>query len=101
MGETSLERNYQLVREIESMKQEQRIMAPEISIMKIYQWNPSGHGQYTFIVIDESEESAKARIDERVAQMRACGEGYECNGWSCAYELKVSEITEIILCENS
>jgi len=72
--------------------------------MKIYEWTPNGHGSCTFVVVDESEEAAKARADVEVARLRnkkGWSDGwsgdYITSGWDTDYyTLAVHELDSVL-----
>lgn len=66
--------------------------------MKLYVWQPNGHGQYSFFVAAESEELARAAVDKMVAQKP---NAYEYQGWGTEYyTLTVADAGEVVTNEN-
>jgi hypothetical protein len=74
--------------------------------MKLFVWHPSGHGQYTFSVVAESEERAFQIIDAHIKanHMDNTWPGdtsYVADGWGTDYyKLQVFEIEQVFEHDN-
>jgi hypothetical protein len=63
--------------------------------MKLYAWQPNGHGQLSFFVCAESEEAARAAVESQIAKLEF-GD-YAVRGWGTDYyELTAAEPGEVI-----
>ena len=67
--------------------------------MKLYAFQPPGHGQTSFFVMAEDEARARACVEARAAEMRAGWLSYEVQGWPDDYRLTVCGPGQIV--ENS
>lgn len=65
--------------------------------MKLYAWQPSGHGQLSFFVCAESEEAARAAVEAKIAaEIGFCD--YLARGFgSDDYELTVLEPGQVVV----
>lgn len=69
--------------------------------MKLYLWRPKGHGEFTFGVLAESHDEAKALVDQEISRWRAAGRNYETRGWDTPYyELEVFMLGQVFCHEN-
>lgn len=65
--------------------------------MKLFCYQPSGHGQLSFYVIAENEAEAYQKVQEKVNALRAEGHHYDCDGWGTDYyELIIADIGEVL-----
>jgi hypothetical protein len=58
--------------------------------MKLYAWQPHGHGELSFFVVAESEEEARRHVEEhiRLSGVSSC----DYQGWGTDYyQLTVAE----------
>jgi hypothetical protein len=70
--------------------------------MKLYAWQPKGHGQYSFFVCAENEDAAHHAVDVEVKRLRDEGSNYETDGWPSDYwELRIIEPETAIFNDNS
>lgn len=86
-------------------------MKPEQN-MKLYAWQPQGHGQKSFFVISESEEIAKKLVEKEISRLIAlsqddnysgdeCYSNYDFYGWGTDYyELTIASVGEVIINNN-
>jgi len=78
--------------------------------MKIYAWQPRGHGQYSFFVMANGEEEARAAVEKEIADGRAryddeadFSDGsqlseYDVQGWGTEYyDMTVVEAGTVVL----
>lgn len=71
---------------------------------KLYAWQPTGHGPFSFFVMAKSEDEAKASVDAYIEKMQKSGfDGYDrfteydYRGWDTdSYTLHVLDIGEVI-----
>ena len=77
--------------------------------MKLYAWQPRGHGELSWFVMADSEQAALDAINAEMTRRKALpfiddesiGE-YECGGWGTDYyRLTVAGCGEVITNENS
>ena len=75
--------------------------------MKLYAFQPKGHGQKSFFVIAESEQQAREFISNKIAELLANGEDgfdysdYEFQGWGTDYyRLEILEVGQVVLNDN-
>lgn len=76
--------------------------------MKLYAWQPNGHGQVSFFVVAPDEETARAAVEADIERRLARGvldddgmSQYECNGWGTDYyTLTVAEPGSVVLNDN-
>ncbi len=72
--------------------------------MKLFAWQPQGHGEFSFFVVASREAEARAiveaAIEQGTADGRTIGE-YESDGWGTDYfKLTVAEPGQIVINEN-
>ena len=66
--------------------------------MKLYAWQPNGHGEMSIFVVAESEEIARAKVDEYIS---TAPKWDYFNGWGTDhYELTVLEPGDVITNDN-
>lgn len=53
--------------------------------VKLYAWQPQGHGQYSFFVCAENEEAARAAVDEHILREHKSFAVYAALGWGTDY----------------
>jgi hypothetical protein len=77
------------------------------SIMKLYAFQPKGHGQKSFFVMAESEKEAKEFVAKKIAELLANEEDgisysdYDFSGWGTDYYcLEVFEVGQVVLNDN-
>jgi len=72
--------------------------------MKLYAFQPNGHGEKSFFVIAESEKEAREFVSKKIAELLANGEGYsnyDFSSWGTDYyRLEVFEIGQVALNDN-
>ncbi len=69
--------------------------------MKLYAWQPQGHGDWSFFVMAESLEAATAAVE---AQIKADKDRYyiNCHGWGTDYYvLHIVEAGVVLTNDNS
>jgi hypothetical protein len=67
--------------------------------VKLYAWQPQGHGELSWFVVAESEAQARASVETEITRRKALPIGdldrvteYECGGWGTDYySLTVAE----------
>jgi hypothetical protein len=65
--------------------------------VKLYAWQPQGHGELSFFVCAESQEAALAAVELSLRSVNK----YEKNGWGTDYyELRVFEPREVAFNSN-
>jgi len=75
--------------------------------MKLYAWQPKGHGEYSFFVCAENEKEARAAVDRYIEEHKnkdddACLRDYEIGGWGTEYyTLTVLNPLQVITNDNS
>jgi len=72
--------------------------------MKLYAYQPKGHGEYSFFTIAESEEEAKKAVDKYIAETLTenATVKYEARGWGTDYyRLTVLKAGQVIENDNS
>ena len=77
--------------------------------MKLYAFQPNGHGQFSFFVAAESEEAARAAVDTHI-QNRQLGIGdkdewdylsaYDVKGWGTDY-YRVTAVDPLTVISNA
>jgi len=81
--------------------------------MKLYAWQPQGHGEQSFFVMAESEEQARQAVEAKIAELLAKGASddyweedghyteYDFNGFGTGYYvLTVLDAGEVALNDN-
>lgn len=76
--------------------------------MKLYAWQPSGHGELSFFVIAESEDAARSAVQAHIEnglKKKSFLDGgisaYEVGGWGTDYyRLTVAEV-DVVLTNNN
>ena len=76
--------------------------------MKLYAWQPNGHGEFSWFVAAETEADAKAAVEKEMARRKALPLGdidritdYECGGWGTDYyTLTVADAGTVLLNAN-
>lgn len=65
--------------------------------VKLFAWQPQGHGELSFFVAARGEEEAREAVDKYIAN-----EQYRVGGWGTDYyELTVVEVGQVITNDNS
>lgn len=65
--------------------------------VRVFEWSPNGHGEYSFVAIDTSKEHAKKRVDAEVEELQANGYSSNCSGWNTDYySLTVYKLDDVI-----
>ena len=81
--------------------------------MKLYAWQPNGHGEQSFFVLAETEEQARAAVEAKIADLLAkhADDNYfeddgnysemDFSGWGTDYyKLTVAGVAEVIMNSN-
>ena len=71
--------------------------------MKLYAWQPRGHGQQSFFVCAESEGAARSAVDQEIARLKSTAEldEYSVRGWGTAYyDLTIADPGYVVQNEN-
>lgn len=71
--------------------------------MKLFIWEPQGHGQDIVVVVEENLEKAQAAANQFVEDTIArTGVGYHYNGWGTEhYQLTTMDPGKVMTFENS
>jgi hypothetical protein len=75
-------------------------------LVKLFAWQPKGHGEFSFFVAATSEEEARKAVDGYIALHKGKDDGHYIDNTTASrwgtdyYELKVVEIGEVITNEN-
>ncbi len=70
--------------------------------MKLYAWQPNGHGELSWFVMAETEDNAKAAVEHEMARRKALAIDdidriTECGGWGTDYyTLTVAEAGAVL-----
>jgi hypothetical protein len=65
--------------------------------VKLYAWQPEGHGELSFFVCAESQEQALAAVEMSVRSLR----GNECSGWGTDYyQLRIFDPGKVAFNQN-
>ena len=78
-----------------------------MSKINLYVWRPDGHGEYSFIVAEESKEKAVAAVEKYIKDHLNKNDGhclgnYEVTGWGTDYyELEIFSVGEVVTHDNS
>jgi hypothetical protein len=67
--------------------------------IKLYAWQPDGHGSLSFFVAAGSEAEARAAIQQHIADEKI--DNYECGGWPSDFDLIVVDVGEVVTNDNS
>jgi hypothetical protein len=68
--------------------------------MKLFAWQPTGHGPLSFFVMAEDEASARVAVE---AFIQAQGlKGYDVGGWDTGdgYEFTIAEAGQVLINDN-
>ena len=75
--------------------------------MKLYAWQPKGHGEYSFFVMAESKKEAIEEVEKYIEKElelnlnSKCGLAYEIGGWGTDYyDLTVLDPLQVIINDN-
>jgi hypothetical protein len=63
-----------------------------VGVMNLYAWQPNGHGELSWFVMEENEELARASVEKEMARRKALPSNnpdhisdYECGRWGTDY----------------
>lgn len=70
--------------------------------MKLFVFNPSGHNQFSFMVMAESEEQARETVDKYVKEKYLLDSqlDYAAYGWPEEYTVSVGEPGQVLEHDN-
>ena len=76
--------------------------------LKLYAWQPKGHGELSWFVLAKSEMAAKSYVESEMVRRKSLPDGddckisnYECRGWGTEYyALTVASIGVVLTNEN-
>lgn len=73
--------------------------------MKLYAWQPKGHGETSFFVMAENEADARKYVDAKIAQgwhyQPNVRMDYAADGWGTDYyELTVADVGQVVTNDN-
>lgn len=76
--------------------------------MKLFAWQPGGHGSMSWFVLAEDEAEARKAVDADIARRLALPAGdseriteYECSGWGTGYYTLAVADRGCVLCNNN
>lgn len=76
--------------------------------MKLFAWQPDGHGSPSWFVLAEDEAEARKAVDADISRRLALPAGnseritgYECSGWGTDYYTLTVADRECVLCNNN
>lgn len=77
--------------------------------MRLFAWQPNGHGEYSFFVVSDTLENATAAVETKIAEWTAAGQDDEGTwfgpsayaGWGTDYyTLTIADPGKVILNDN-
>lgn len=79
--------------------------------MRLYAWQPNGHGEYSWFVMAENEKAAREAVEREMDRRRSIPAGsgdldriteYECGGWGTDYyTLTIADPGVVLANDNS
>jgi hypothetical protein len=72
--------------------------------MKLYAWQPQGHGEQSFFVMAESESQAKQSVEKKIKSLIESEDysDYDFTGWGTDYyQLSVVDSETVVINDNS
>jgi hypothetical protein len=74
-------------------------------MMKLFAWQPDGHGQQSFFVMAENESQAFSAVEaeiQRLLSEKDWFSSYDYAGWGTDYyKLTIADVGEVIANDNS